>query len=258
MSDRTTLYVSIASGALLLGGALVYTLARKFPFQSQSLSGWKTNRNHPVNLYVYENSIKPRENHHLSQLRQVTLQHPDNRMSTPPEQTQFLNFLTTLIGAKKAIDIGVFTGLSALAVSLALPEDGKLVACDVSEEYVNIGKPFWERAGVLGKIDLKIQPAVETLEGLIRTGEAETYDMAFIDADKENYSTYVNLCYQLLRKGGVVVIDNVLWSGLVADPSVTDSCTVAIRELNRKLSDDPRFLLSMLKIADGVTLLMKI
>ena len=260
MSDKT-LYVAIGTGACILVGAVaVYKLLKSGLVNPNMLAGLSKvhKRDSPILAYIYEHSVIPREDANLTELRSVTLAHPDNRMSTPPEQTQFLGFLASLIGARKAIDIGVYTGLSLLAVSLVLPKDGTIVGCDLSEEFAAIGKPFWERAGVLGKIDLRIKPALETLQELISEGAAGTFDIIFLDADKENYSRYVDLGYELLRKGGVYVIDNVLWSGNVLDASTTDTSTIGIREMNIMLRDDARFQLAMLPVADGITLLMKL
>jgi predicted O-methyltransferase YrrM len=178
-------------------------------------------------------------------------------MQISPEQGQFMALLVQLMGAKKTLEIGVFTGFSALSVALALPVDGKLVACDISEEYTAIAKEFWERAGVSEKIDLRIAPALETLETLIIEGETGSFDLAFIDADKRNYENYYERALTLLRSGGLILIDNVLWSGKVTDPMITDKQTQAIREFNQKLHQDSRISLSLIAIADGLTLALK-
>eukprot|EP00800_Vazella_pourtalesii_P018651 TRINITY_DN6074_c0_g2_i1.p1 TRINITY_DN6074_c0_g2~~TRINITY_DN6074_c0_g2_i1.p1 ORF type:complete len:260 (-),score=51.45 TRINITY_DN6074_c0_g2_i1:178-957(-) len=259
MSNRTTLYLSIGTGACLLAGAAIYKFLKPGNVIRNMLGVSKRDqRGNPVLSYIYEHSVTPREDPNLTGLRLTTLAHPMNKMSTPPEQTQLLGFLASLIRAKKAIDIGVYTGLSALAVALALPRDGTLIACDVSEEFALIGKPFWETAGVMGKIDLRIKDAVETLQELIRGGENGTFDFIFLDADKVNYCKYVDLSFQLLRLGGVMVIDNVLWSSKVLDADTTDEDTIGIRNVNIKLKDDIRFRLVMLPIADGVTILTKV
>ena len=261
MSDKTNLYIALGTGTCILAGAVaVYKLLKSGLIDTSMLAGVSKvkKRDSPILAYIYENSVTPREDVNLTELRLATLAHPLNKMSTPPEQTQLLGFLASLIGAKKAIDIGVYTGLSLLAVSLVLPKDGTVVGCDVSDEFVAIGKPFWERAGVLSKIDLRIKPALETLQDLLSQGGADTFDFIFLDADKENYCRYVDLGYQLLRKGGVFVIDNVLWSGRVLDANTTDTSTIGIREVNIKLRDDARFQLVMLPVADGITLLMKL
>ena len=261
MSDKTVLYVAVGTGACILAGAVaVYKLVKSNLINPSALAGLSkvSKRDSPILAYIYEHSVIPREDVNLTELRSVTLAHPWNRMSTPPEQTQLLGFLASLIGARKAIDIGVYTGLSLLAVSLVLPKDGTIVGCDISEEYVSIGRPFWERAGVLSKIDLRIKPGIETLQDLIAEGGANTFDFIFLDADKENYCQYIDLGYELLRKGGIYVVDNVLWSGKVLNASTTETSTIGIREVNIKLRDDPRFNLVMLPLADGVTLLMKL
>ena len=153
--------------------------------------------------------------------------------------------------------MGVFTGYSALSVALGLPEDGKLIALDVSEEWTNVGRRYWEMAGVTDKIDLRIAPALESLQNLIAEGKEGTFDFAFIDADKENYYQYYEYCLQLLRPNGLIAIDNVLWSGRVADKNETEMETIAIRELNEKLHNDGRIDLSLLPLSDGVTLIRK-
>ena len=208
-------------------------------------------------LADYIQSISLREPDILKQLRQETAKLSIARMQISPEQGQFMALLVQLMGAKKTLEIGVFTGYSALAVALALPVDGKMIACEISEEYTAIAKDFWGRAGVLEKIDLRIAPALETLEKLITEGEAESFDLAFIDADKRNYENYYERVLTLLRPGGLILIDNVLWSGKVVDPTITDKQTQAIREFNQKLHQDSRINLSLIAIADGLTLALK-
>ncbi|MBF2070402.1 class I SAM-dependent methyltransferase [Fischerella thermalis] len=209
-------------------------------------------------LYDYLLSVSLREPEILTQLRQETAQHSMATMQIAPDQGQFLALLVKLIAAKKTLDIGVFTGYSSLVVALALPADGKVIACDTDEEYTAIARRYWQKAGVADKINLHLAPALETLEKLIAVGEAETFDFAFIDADKSNYDNYYELALQLVRPGGLIVIDNVLWSGRVADPQVQDNRTNRIRAFNQKLYQDQRVTLSMLAIADGLTLAMKI
>ncbi len=209
------------------------------------------------NLYDYLLSVSVQEPEVLKQLRQETAQHPLEQMQIAPEQGQFMALLVQLMGAKKTLEIGVFTGYSSLVVALALPADGKVVACDVSEEYTAIARRYWQQAGVGDKIDLHIAPAVETLDRLLATGEAESFDFAFIDADKSTYEEYYERSLQLVRKGGLIAIDNVLWSGRVADPQVQDNRTNKIRALNQKLHQDPRIILSLVPIADGLTLALK-
>ncbi|MEB3357471.1 MAG: class I SAM-dependent methyltransferase [Synechococcales bacterium] len=207
-------------------------------------------------LYDYLLSVSLRESPLLRELRQETAQLPMSQMQIAPEQGQLMALLVQLMGATRALEIGVFTGYSSLCVALALPEDGQLVACDVSEEYVAIAKRYWQQAGVAHKIDLHIAPALDTLDHLLETGQAETFDFAFIDADKSNYGNYYERSLQLIRAGGLIAIDNVLWSGRVAD-EVRDSRTQAIHEFNVKLYEDPRIQLSLVPIADGLTLARK-
>ncbi|MCE2698860.1 MAG: class I SAM-dependent methyltransferase [Nostocales cyanobacterium LE14-WE4] len=209
------------------------------------------------NLYDYLLSVSLREPTILTQLRQETSQLPMSRMQISPEQGQFMALLVKLIGAKKTLEVGVFTGYSSLVVALALPADGKIVACDVSEEYTSIARRYWQQAGVADKIDLHIAPALETLDNLLTTGEAGTFDFAFIDADKSNYNNYYERCLELIRPGGLIAIDNVLWSGKVAETEIQDNQTNKIRDLNRKLHEDSRITLSLVPIADGLTLAMK-
>ena len=179
-------------------------------------------------------------------------------MQISPEQGQLLALLVQMIGARRTIEIGVFTGYSALAVALALPDDGRILACDISDEYTRVGRPYWERAGVAHKIELVLEPALATLDARLAAGEAGRYDFAFIDADKSNYDAYYERCLQLLRTGGLIAIDNVLWSGRVAKPADPgDADTVALQELNRTLHDDARIDISLLPIGDGLTLARK-
>jgi len=209
-------------------------------------------------LYDYLVAVSVREPDVLTQLRQETASHPMSQMQIAPEQGQFMALLIQLLGAKKTLEIGVFTGYSALVVALALPEDGRVVACDVSEEYTAIARRYWAQAGVAHKIDLRIAPALDTLDQLLAAGEASTFDFAFIDADKSGYDAYYERSLALVRPGGLIAIDNVLWSGRVADPAVTDNRTEKIRALNQKLHDDDRVSLSLVPIGDGLTLARKI
>lgn len=208
-------------------------------------------------LYEYLLSVSLREPEILTQLRQETAQHPMAAMQIAPEQGQFMALLVQLIGAKKTLEVGVFTGYSSLAVALALPPDGKVIACDVSEEFTAIARRYWQQAGVADKIDLHIAPAMETLDQLIAAGETGTFDFAFIDADKSNYDGYYERSLQLIRPGGLIAIDNVLWSGRVADPEIQDNRTTKIRAFNKKLHQDQRINLSLVPIADGLTLAWK-
>lgn len=208
-------------------------------------------------LYQYLLSVSLREPEILQQLRQETAQHSSAVMQITPEQGQFLAFLVQLMGAKKTLEVGVFTGYSSLSVALALPADGKVIACDVNAEYTAIAQRYWQRAGVANKIDLHLAPAVDTLEQFLTAGQAGSFDFAFIDADKSNYIRYYEQALQLVRPGGVIAIDNVLWSGDVADPTVQDASTQAIRALNQKLHQDDRIWLSLVPISDGLTLALK-
>jgi predicted O-methyltransferase YrrM len=208
-------------------------------------------------LYHYLLDVSVRESETLRQLREETAKHPNATMQITPEQGQFLAFLVKLMGAKKALEVGVFTGYSSLSVALALPNDGQLIACDVSEEYTAIARRYWQAAGVANKVQLHLAPAVETLEKLLAAGQAETFDFAFIDADKGNYDNYYELALKLIRSGGLIAIDNVLWSGAVADPNNQEASTQAIRALNKKLHQDDRVTISLVPISDGLTLALK-
>ena len=210
-------------------------------------------------LYDYLLSVSSREPEVLARLREETRESTGDRfgMQIAPDQGQFMALLVQLMGARKALEVGVFTGYSSLSVALALPEDGRLIACDVSEEWTSIARRYWKEAGVSHKIELRLSPALETLDALLAAGEAGTFDFAFIDADKGNYAVYYERALELLRPGGLIAIDNVLWSGRVADASVDDADTVAIRKLNEKLHRDDRISLSLLPLADGLTLALK-
>ena len=208
-------------------------------------------------LYNYLLSVSLREPEILRQLRQETNNHPQAIMQISPEQSQFMALLVQLLGAKKTLEVGVFTGYSSLSVALALPPDGKIIACDVSEEYTAIARRYWQKAGVADKIDLRLAPALETLDRLLADGQAQTFDFAFIDADKVNYEGYYERSLQLVRPGGLIAIDNVLWGGKVADSQFQNSSTLAIRALNQKLHHDERITLSLVPIADGLTLALK-
>jgi predicted O-methyltransferase YrrM len=205
-------------------------------------------------LYAYLLRISLRDRDVLRRLREETAQLEQANMQIGPDQGQFMGLLLQLMGARTVLEIGTFTGYSALAMALELPEDGRIVACDVNEEWTSIGRRYWEEAGVSHKIDLRLGPAVETLRALLGEGLAGTFDFAFIDADKTGYADYYELCLQLVRPGGVVAVDNTLWEGKVADPLVTDADTEAIRAFNAKLVADPRVSLSLVPIGDGLTL----
>ena len=208
-------------------------------------------------LYRYLVDHSLREHPAQKALRAATAAHPHAGMQISPEQGQFMALLVKLLGARRAVEIGVFTGYSALTVALALPDDGRLLACDVSDEYTRVGRPYWERAGVAHKIDLQLAPARATLDARLAAGEAGQYDFAFIDADKTSYDAYYERCLQLLRPGGLIAIDNTLWSGKVAHPAAGDADTAALQALNAKLRDDARIDVSLLPIGDGLTLARK-
>jgi predicted O-methyltransferase YrrM len=206
--------------------------------------------------YLLTNSV--REPEILTQLRSATAKHPLANMQVSPEQGQLMGLLVQLIGAKKCLEIGVFTGYSTLVVALNLPADGKIIACDVSDEFTAIGVKYWQQAGVNDKIDLRIAPALETLDRLLTDGEAGTFDFAFIDADKNNYAAYYDRCLQLVRQGGLILVDNVLWYGRVADPAMNeDKRTQAIKQLNEQIYHDDRVQISLIPIGDGLTIARK-
>jgi caffeoyl-CoA O-methyltransferase len=207
-------------------------------------------------LYRYLVDHSLREHPAAAGLREATRGHPHAGMQIAPEQGQFMALLVKLIGARRTIEIGVFTGYSALCVALALPDDGSVLACDVSDAYTRIGRPFWEQAGVAGKIHLKLAPARDTLDERLAAGEAGRYDFAFIDADKRGYDEYYERCLALLRPGGLIAIDNTLWNGAVAHPA-GDADTAALQALNDKLHRDERVDLSLVPIGDGLTLARK-
>lgn len=208
-------------------------------------------------LAAYLRNTGQRDTDVLKALREETAKLPMGLMQISQEQGAFMSNLMRMINARKTIEVGTFTGYSALVVASALPEDGRVIACDVSDEWTRLGRKYWEQAGVASKIDLILRPATETMDDLIEQGEAGTFDFAFIDADKSNYDNYYERALVLLRKGGVVAIDNVLWSGAVVDDSRQDDDTRAIRALNQKIHDDERVDVNMLPIGDGLTLAVK-
>jgi caffeoyl-CoA O-methyltransferase len=208
-------------------------------------------------LYEYLLRVSLREHPVQAELREATRTHPEAGMQIAPEQGQFMALLVSLMGARRTIEIGVFTGYSALTVALALPPEGRVLACDVNDQYTRIAKPFWERAGVAYKIDLVLAPAVQTLDAELAAGAAGSYDFAFIDADKTNYDRYYERCLKLVRAGGLIAFDNVLWHGAVARPADGDEDTAALQALNLKLHEDSRIDLAMLPIGDGLTLARK-
>jgi predicted O-methyltransferase YrrM len=208
-------------------------------------------------IYEYLRAVSLREHGALRRLREETARMSQAQMQIAPEQGQLMALLVQLLGARRTLEVGVFTGYSSLAVALALPPDGRVVACDVSEEWTAVARRYWREAGVAEKIDLRLAPALDTLDGLLGGGQAGAFDFAFIDADKGNYDAYYERALELVRPGGLICIDNVLWSGRVADPGVEDEDTAAIRALNRKLHGDERVALSLVPVADGLTLALK-
>jgi predicted O-methyltransferase YrrM len=218
-------------------------VAGRAPFLSETIS-----------RYIAEHAV--REAPILRELRKATAAVKWSGMQIGADQGNLMALLVKLMGAKRCLEIGTYTGYSALAVALALPEDGKIICCDVSEEWTNVGKPFWKKAGVEKKIDLRIAPALRTLDGLLKREKAK-FDFVFIDADKENYLNYYERCLELVRPGGLIAVDNVLWSGEVANPKAKDSMTVALRKFNDHVHQDERVDLVMLSVGDGVTLALK-
>lgn len=205
--------------------------------------------------YILKNSV--REPDILARLREETASHPNARYQIPPEQGQFLQLLIRMMGARRTLEVGVFTGYSSLAVALALPPDGRIVACDISEEFTSIARRYWAEAGVSGKIDLRIAPAADTLDGLIQSGQSGTFDFAFIDADKSGYPRYYEQCLALIRSGGLIALDNMLFSGRVIDESDRSDDAVALRKINRLIHQDDRVDAVLLPFADGLTLAVK-
>jgi caffeoyl-CoA O-methyltransferase len=208
-------------------------------------------------LYNYMLSHSLREAEVARRLRRETSKHERASMQISPDQAQFMAFLVKLINARRTLEIVVFTGYSALVVALALPADGEIVACDVSEEWTSTARRYWREAGVNHKITLRLAPALETLTDLNDSGQEETFDFAFIDADKENYEPYYEYCLRLVRRGGLIAVDNVFWDGNVIDDSIRDEETQAIRRLNTALHQDSRVDISLIPLGDGLSLLRK-
>ena len=209
-------------------------------------------------LYEYIHQFSLREPAPLPSLREETGKLGNiSVMQIAPEQGQFMAVLVKATGAQKILEVGTFTGYSALVMALALPSHGKVVACDINGEWTGIAKKYWKEAGVDQKIDLRLAPAAETLEKLLEDRQSGTFDMMFIDADKRNYDVYYELGLQLVRPGGLIMFDNVLWGGAVADPSDNDKDTQAIRALNEKLHRDERVDISLVTVGDGLTLAYK-
>ncbi len=209
-------------------------------------------------LYDYLLAVSLREPELLAELRAETMAMAQRSMQIAPEQGQFMALLVRLLGARRILEVGTFTGYSALAMALALPEGGRIVACDVSEAWTRVARRYWQRAGVGHRIDLRLGPALATLNGLIAAGEAGTFDFAFIDADKESYRDYYERSLTLLRPGGLIAVDNTLWGGSVVNRDKTDPDTLAIRAFNAALHEDPRIDLSLVPIGDGLTLARKV
>ncbi len=209
-------------------------------------------------LYDYYLQHSLREPSLLTQLRQETSKLSTSRMQIAPEEGQFMAFIVQLLGAKKTLDIGVYTGYSSLIVALALPDNGQVIACDINTEWTKIAQKYWKLASQEHKINLRLAPALNTLTDLLKNGEENTFDFAFIDADKKSYQDYYELSLALLRQGGVIAIDNVLWGGRLADLSQSDEDTVALRNFNHSLLNDSRVSMTMIPIADGLTLARKL
>jgi predicted O-methyltransferase YrrM len=208
------------------------------------------------NLFRYVQAHAAREHPAQAALREATRLHPQAGMQIGPDQGQFLALLVRLLGARRVVEVGTFTGYSALSVALALPEDGHLLACDVSDEFTRIGRPFWAQAGVAHKIELVLAPALQTLDARLAAGDAGSCDFAFIDADKSHYDAYYERCLQLLRPGGLIALDNMLWGGSVARPA-SDADTRALQALNDKLQRDERIDHALLTVGDGLALARK-
>ena len=208
-------------------------------------------------LYAYILDVSLREPEYLRRLREETAAMPEKSLQISPDQGQFLAQLIRLMGARRVIEIGTFTGYSTLVMALSLPEDGQIIACDVNELWTAVALRYWAEAGVAERIDLRLAPALQTLDGLIAGGEHGLHDLVFIDADKETYEDYYERALTLLRPGGLIVVDNVLWSGRVIDPATTCVHTEAIRAFNAARRDDERVDISLVPIGDGLTLARK-
>lgn len=207
-----------------------------------------------VSEYLMERSGEPSV---LASLRAETARMPMARMQISPEQGKFMALLVELLVARRIIEVGVFTGYSSLAMALALPTGGQIIACDVSVEWTSIAARYWEAAGVSDKVELRLAPALQTIDALIDEGGSGSFDLAFIDADKENYGEYYEKSLELLRVGGLIVVDNALWGGSVADDSAQDEETAAIRALNERATSDPRVTSSLVPVGDGLLLARK-
>lgn len=209
-------------------------------------------------IYSYLVNTSLREPEYLARLRAETAKLTYGNMQISADQGQFMTLLIKLMNARKTLEVGVFTGYSSICTALGLPDDGKIIACDVSDEWTSIARRYWVEAGVAHKIDLRLAPATQTLGALLSDGQTGSFDFAFIDADKENYDAYYERALQLIRQGGLIAFDNTLWYGKVADEGVQDVDTIAIRALNQKLQADSRVMMSQLTIGDGLTLAIKL
>ncbi|XP_070539960.1 probable caffeoyl-CoA O-methyltransferase 1 [Ptychodera flava] len=254
IADSTTPILLGAVGTVV-GCFIGYRIGLRRGSVYKHFKGYKLTDN-PIKNYVIENSL--REPKVLADLKEYTLSNVQRPgMLCSSEQSQLFRMLLKMLDAKKVIEVGVYTGYNTLSCALALPDDGKIVACDISEDYTSVGKQYWKDAGVDNKIDLRIQPASETLDELIAAGEAGTFDFVFIDADKQGLDNYYEKGLTLLRRGGIIALDNVLWSGRVINTDFQDDDTNAIRSISQKVKNDDRVDISMLIIGDGVTLAMK-
>jgi predicted O-methyltransferase YrrM len=216
---------------------------------STSLSG-------PLQAYI--RSFGMREDADLAALREETASHPSAGMQIAPEQGQLMALLVRLLGARKTLEVGVFTGYSAMVVAKAMGPRGRVIALDISEEFTSIARRHWAKAGVADRIDLRLRPATESLAALVAAGASDTFDFAFIDADKSSYEVYYEYALQLVRRGGLIAVDNVFWDGKVFDSTDQSANTLAIRALNRKIHEDPRVESSMVPVGDGLTLALKL
>ena len=233
-----------------------YTALFKIVIKFKIMSNQSIGLSSLLYQYLLENSVHEPEI--LIKLRIETAEHPLVNMQISPEQGQLMGLLVQLIGAKKCLEVGVFTGYSSLVVALNLPDDGRIIACDVSDEFTSIAQRYWQEAGIADKISLHIAPALETLDRLLVNGEAGTFDFAFIDADKNNYAAYYDRCFQLVRQGGLILVDNVLWYGRVVDPMMNlDPRTQAIKQINQQIYHDDRVQISLIPIGDGLTIARK-
>src|SRR5258706_14363198 len=217
-----------------------------------------THTNVTDELAAYMRRVFLREPDVMRRLRERTASVPEARMQITPEQGQFMQLLVQMLGARKALEVGVFTGYSSLAVALALPAEGRIVACDISDTWTKVARRYWTEAGVAEKVDLRLAPALQTLDGLIAGGGAGSFDFAFIDADKTSYGAYYERALTLIRVGGLIAVDNTLWEGRVANPKARDADTKAIRDFNRHLRDDRRVHLCLVPIGDGLSLALKL